>query len=75
MATGKSTLKPPSISPPPNYGPFGKIEPNSTKYFTACMLGVSLSPRLPPLEPTWHQRHQLPQFVALPKLTTNLPQI
>lgn len=40
MASGsKSALKPPSISPPANYGPFGKIEPNSTKYFAACMLG------------------------------------
>ena len=35
---GSTSLKPPKMDTLKQY-PFGKIEPNSTKYFAACMLG------------------------------------
>jgi solute carrier family 25 (mitochondrial phosphate transporter), member 3 len=38
-----STLKPPKPKVLPRTGPFGKIEPNSTKYFAACTLGGALA--------------------------------
>ncbi|EXJ64161.1 hypothetical protein A1O7_00497 [Cladophialophora yegresii CBS 114405] len=38
MSTSSTGLKPPSADVLRTY-PFGKIEPNSTKYFAACMLG------------------------------------
>lgn len=37
--TSSTSLKPPKLGSLPQSYPFGKIEPNSTKYFAACMLG------------------------------------
>lgn len=43
MATARTTLKPPKPEEVERWYPFGKIEPNTTKYFASCMLGGAIA--------------------------------